>query len=144
MSDKNYLLVFGTRPEVLKLIPIIAECRRKGTNLKICNTGQHIDLIQPILKFFDIEVHYSFELMSSKPNLNELTSQIIKRLDGIFELNKFDGVIVHGDTITCLAASLASFFKGIPLIHVEAGLRSGNLLSPWPEEFNRRVTSLCS
>jgi UDP-N-acetylglucosamine 2-epimerase (non-hydrolysing) len=142
---KKYLLIFGTRPEALKLFPLIKEIRsRKTINLDVCNTGQHVDLTNELIKFFKIKVDYNFNLMFDHPTLNEITAQIITRINQLHEQNGYDGVIVHGDTITCLAASLSSFLKGVPVFHVEAGLRSNNLSSPWPEEFNRRVTTLAA
>lgn len=138
------LSIFGTRPEAIKMAPIIQTLKTHfGCKyIKVCVTGQHRAMLDPILQLFSIVPDYDLNVMRPNQSLNEITANILKKLRSV--LNEFipDIILVHGDTTTTLAASLAAFYEKIPVGHVEAGLRSDNINSPWPEELNRRVASI--
>jgi len=140
------LIVFGTRPEAIKLTPIIKglEKKKKLFNVKICITGQHDTLLYPILDFFKINPHYNLKVMKNNQNLFYLTSKILDKISKVLDIEKPDFVMVHGDTTTTFVASLSSFYKQIKLLHIEAGLRTNNIYSPYPEEFNRFFASKLS
>lgn len=142
LKNKKILIVLGTRPEAIKLAPLI-HCL-KGSNsydVSVCSTGQHVSMVKDALAIFDLGLDYSFESMNSNKNLSELLGAIIKNVNQVIEDITPTMVIVHGDTATTLGASLASYFNKIPVGHVEAGLRTNNVYSPWPEEGNRQVVS---
>lgn len=142
MRKKKILIVFGTRPEAIKMIPLIKACNEKSCfKLKVCLTGQHVQLVNPILKQFNITPDFVLKVMKNGQSLNQLISKIINRLDVVLNAFKPDLVLVHGDTSTALAAAISSFHNGIKVGHIEAGLRTDNLYSPWPEEANRRLIS---
>ena len=141
MRKKKILVVFGTRPEAIKFAPVIKELS-KFFDLKICSTGQHKELLDQVTELFEIEVDYELNIMQSSQGLNEITSKIIIKLDKVLEESEPDLVIVHGDTTTCMAAALAAFYKKIRVAHLEAGLRTNDIYSPFPEELNRQITSL--
>ena len=135
------LCIFGTRPEAIKMAPIVRALNdHELINNKVCVTSQHVDLLHPVLKLFQIKPDFDLNVMTHNQNLTDLTITILNGLNNVFESYMPDLVIVHGDTTTTLAASLSSFYHKIRLAHVEAGLRSGNLSSPWPEEMNRKLT----
>lgn len=139
------LSVFGTRPEAIKMAPIIKaleECN--GINSIVCVTGQHREMLYQVLRIFDIKPHYDLEVMSLNQTLNGLSSRIISSLDKILDDVSPDWVLVHGDTTTSMAASIAAFHRRIRIAHVEAGLRTHDLTQPWPEEMNRHVTDAIS
>ncbi len=137
----NILFVIGTRPEAIKVAPLIKRLKNDCYfNVKLCNTGQHIDLLDPILNFFELEVDYSLKVMTPNQTLSSLTALIINRLDNLFSLYKPDLIVVHGDTTTSFAAALSAFYNNIKVAHLEAGLRSFNKLAPFPEELNRSLT----
>lgn len=137
---KKIAFVFGTRPEAIKMIPIIKEIE-KHPNMEaiVINTGQHKEMIDNILEMFDINVSYNLNIMFHGQTVTSITTSILNKLDEIFNENQFDVVLVHGDTTTALAAALSTFYHQIKIGHVEAGLRSYNLLSPFPEEANRQL-----
>ena len=140
---KKILIVFGTRPEAIKMAPLIKLFgTEKLLETRVCVTGQHREMLDQVLKIFDIKPHYDLNVMKQGQDLFDLTSNILLGLKNV--LNDFspDIVLVHGDTTTSLVASLASFYNKIKIGHVEAGLRTGNLYSPWPEEANRQITGL--
>ena len=140
---KKIVVIFGTRPEAIKLAPLIKEIQKsKKMTLKICVTAQHRDMLDQILKNFKIKPDYDLNLMQKKQNLEDLTSRVMKSLKKIFLAEKPDLVIVHGDTTTTMAASLISFYLQIDVAHVEAGLRTNNIYSPWPEEVNRKIAGV--
>ena len=143
---KKILLVFGTRPEAIKMAPVVHKLKNISKfETKICVTGQHREMLDQVLDIFDISPDYDLNIMKIKQNLNNVTSAVMSGIDSILEEFSPDIVIVHGDTTTTLSAALASFNKNIKIAHVEAGLRTGNILSPWPEEANRKlVGSLAS
>ncbi len=135
------LSVFGTRPEAIKMAPLVQALRaRPGFEARICVTAQHRGMLDQVLDLFDIEPDFDLDLMRDGQSLTSITSGVLHGLDDVFGTFVPDMVLVHGDTTTTLAASLGAFYRRIPVGHVEAGLRTGNLASPWPEEMNRRLT----
>ena len=140
--NKKVLIVFGTRPEAIKLAPLISRLiKNKNFTIKICNTGQHKELLSPILDFFEIKIDYDLDLMSHNQGLHELTSKILINLNPIITSFNPDYVIVHGDTTTAFSAALSAFYQKIKILHVEAGLRTDDIYSPFPEELNRTLIS---
>ncbi|MDG1330405.1 MAG: UDP-N-acetylglucosamine 2-epimerase (non-hydrolyzing) [Flavobacteriaceae bacterium] len=140
---KKILLIFGTRPEAIKMAPLIKEFQKHPDvfETKVCVTAQHREMLDQILDFFDIKPDYDFDLMKPGQNLYSLTATIIESLKPTLEEFTPDYVFVHGDTTTTMAGSIASFYSGAKVCHVEAGLRTHNKLSPFPEEINRQITS---
>lgn len=139
------LCVFGTRPEAIKMAPVIqALAQRSYIELKVCVTGQHKEMLYQVLNIFNIKPDFDLELMSKNQSLNGLMSRIIAAIDPVLESESPDWVLVHGDTTTSTAAALAAFHRKIRIAHVEAGLRTHDLTQPWPEEMNRRVTDSIS
>ena len=132
------LFVIGTRPEAIKMAPLIKSFRSSSMiSHKICMTGQHVQILDGILNFFDIIPDYNLSVMTPNQMLPELTTKILLGLTNLFKTWQPDIILTHGDTTTCLAASLAAYYHKIPIAHVEAGLRTGDIYSPWPEEANR-------
>lgn len=140
---KKILLVFGTRPEAIKMAPLVQEFYRypKLFETKVCITAQHREMLDQVVDFFGFKVDYDLDLMKPNQNLYSLTTDIILSLKPILEQFKPDYVFVHGDTTTSMAASLASFYSESKICHVEAGLRTYDISSPFPEEMNRQLTS---
>lgn len=136
------LVVFGTRPEAIKLFPVIYALR-KGTGFEVrtCVTAQHRQMLDQVLDVVGIQPDYDLDLMKPDQNLTEMTAQIIGGVGKVIDACKPDRIMVQGDTTTAMAAALSAFYRKIPVDHVEAGLRSGDLYSPWPEELNRKVIS---
>lgn len=135
------LTVFGTRPEAIKMAPLVhALAQDEAFESRVCVTAQHREMLDQVLRLFEIVPDYDLNIMSPGQGLSEITCRILEGLKGILEDFKPDVVLVHGDTTTTLATSLAAFYQRIPVGHVEAGLRTGNLYSPWPEEANRKLT----
>lgn len=142
---KKIMLVFGTRPEAIKMCPLALELsKRPNLETIVCVTGQHREMLDSVLNTFNIIPKYDLKLMKSKQTLFDITSGILTNLKPILEAEAPDTVLVHGDTTTTFAASLACFYLGIKVGHVEAGLRTHNIHSPFPEEFNRQATSIIS
>ncbi len=138
---KKCLFIFGTRPEAIKMAPVIHEFKKENSfETKVCVTAQHREMLDQVLDFFNIDVDYDLNLMSPGQNLFGLTALIITELKAVLEDFKPDYVFVHGDTTTTMASSLAAFYNGSKVCHVEAGLRTFNKKSPFPEEMNRVVT----
>ena len=135
------LICFGTRPEAIKMAPICLELAKQQVSFKVCVTGQHREMLDQVLEFFEITPDYDLNLMKPNQSLNELSSRILKEMGAIFKKHSFDLVLVHGDTTTSMMASLAAFHSGVKVGHVEAGLRTYNKLSPFPEELNRQLTT---
>lgn len=145
MEKKKVLLVFGTRPEAIKMAPLyLAFAKEKNFITEVCVTAQHREMLDSVLRFFKIFPDHDFNLMKPNQSLNELFSNIMVNLDHLFSREDYGCVLVHGDTTTASAATLAAFHRKIPIVHVEAGLRTYNLNSPWPEEMNRQVTDKLS
>jgi len=140
---RKILLIFGTRPEAIKMAPLVKEFKKSKNffEVKVCVTAQHREMLDQVLEFFEIKADYDLNLMKPGQNLYDLTSTIIKCLKPILEDYSPDYVFVHGDTSTTMAGSIASFYSGAKVCHVEAGLRTNNKLSPFPEEINRQITS---
>ncbi|MDY0162975.1 non-hydrolyzing UDP-N-acetylglucosamine 2-epimerase [Desulfobotulus sp.] len=136
------LLVFGTRPEAIKMAPLVHVLRRKKElEIRVCVTAQHREMLDQVLEVFGIEPDQDLNLMRPGQGLVELTRSILAGMQGVLEAEKPDLVLVHGDTTTAFASSLAAFYGQIPVGHVEAGLRTGNIRSPYPEELNRQMIS---
>ena len=139
---KKVLIIFGTRPEAIKMAPLVNEFKNSSDffTTKVCVTAQHREMLDQVLDFFDIEPDYDLDLMKPGQNLYSLTATIIESLKTVLEDFKPDYVFVHGDTTTTMAGSIASFYSGAKVCHIEAGLRTNNKLCPFPEEINRQVT----
>jgi len=141
---KKVLLVFGTRPEAIKMAPLVKEFQ-KSTNdfeTKVCVTAQHREMLDQVLDLFEIVPDYDLNLMKPGQDLYDITTNVLLRMKDVLSDFKPDVVLVHGDTTTTSATSLAAFYQQINIGHVEAGLRTGDLLSPWPEEANRQITGV--
>jgi len=139
---KKILLVFGTRPEAIKMAPLVQELKRfpETFNTIVCVTGQHREMLDQVLALFQIVPDFDLNIMKSNQDLYDITSRILLGMREVLFETKPNIVLVHGDTSTSTAASLAAFYQQIPVGHVEAGLRTGNIYSPWPEEMNRLIT----
>lgn len=140
---KTVMLVFGTRPEAIKMAPLVKElqARPEQFNTLVAVTGQHRQMLDQVLRIFDITPDYDLDIMRDNQDLTDVTCRVLTGLRDIFAQVKPDVVLVHGDTTTSTASALAAFYHHIPVGHVEAGLRTHNLQSPWPEEANRQITS---
>jgi len=137
------IVVFGTRPETIKMAPVVLELRRRpGIEVIVCVSGQHRTMLDEALAAFGISPEHDLAIMRSGQTLADITADVLGRLSPLLAKLKPDRVIVHGDTTTTFAAALAAFYLGIPVGHVEAGLRTGNMRAPWPEEFNRRSVDM--
>ena len=145
-NQKKIIVVFGTRPEAIKLAPVIHELKKNQKDFlcKVCITAQHREMLDQILKIFEIKPDIDLNLMKKKQSLSDITALIIKSMQKVFIKFKPDLVIVHGDTTTSFATSLVCFYNNIKLAHVEAGLRTNNLCKPFPEEFNRQIITKLS
>lgn len=142
MEKKKVLTVFGTRPEAIKMAPLVHALNTDDRfEAKCCVTAQHREMLDQVLELFDIIPDYDLNLMKAGQTLNEVTARILLELKPVLNEFKPDVVLVHGDTATTFAASLAAYYEQIPVGHVEAGLRTGNIYSPWPEEANRKLTA---
>lgn len=136
------LTIFGTRPEAIKMAPVIAELdKNPHINSKICVTAQHREMLDQVLSLFQIKPDYDLNLMKPGQSLSSLTQRIIEKLSPIISEFSPDLILVHGDTTTTFVSSLCAFYQQVPIGHVEAGLRTGNIYSPWPEEANRKLTA---
>lgn len=143
MTKKKVLTVFGTRPEAIKMAPLVhALASDDRFEAKCCVTAQHREMLDQVLELFEIIPDYDLDLMKAGQTLNDVTAGIIQKLKPVLQEFKPDVVLVHGDTATTFAASLAAYYEQIEVGHVEAGLRTGNIYSPWPEEANRRLTGV--
>ena len=140
---KKILFVFGTRPEAIKMAPVVNAFKGDELNFEtvVAVTAQHREMLDQVLSFFEIVPDYDLDLMAPNQTLESLTSKILIGISNLLLLIKPDIVFVQGDTTTTFSASLASFYQKIPVAHIEAGLRTNNIYSPFPEEINRRMTS---
>lgn len=142
---KKIMLVFGTRPEAIKMCPLVNELKtRPGIETVVCVTGQHRQMLDQVLEAFCVTPDYDLSIMKDKQTLFDITTNILNRIKAVLETVHPDVVLVHGDTSTTFATALACFYLQIPVGHVEAGLRTYNLYSPYPEEFNRQAVSIIS
>ena len=141
-SIKTILLVFGTRPEAIKMAPLVKKLQTMPEQFRtvVCVTGQHRQMLDQVLQLFDITPDYDLNIMQPNQDLYDITSRILLGMRNVLKEVQPDIVLVHGDTTTSTAAALAAFYQQIPVGHVEAGLRTGNIYSPWPEEMNRLIT----
>jgi len=140
---KKVLLVFGTRPEAIKMAPLVKAFENESNiEVKVCVTAQHREMLDQVLELFDIKPDYDLNLMKPGQDLYDITSNVLLRLKDVLSEFKPDIMLVHGDTTTTSSASLAAFYQQIKVAHVEAGLRTGNIYSPWPEEANRQITGV--
>ena len=139
---KKIMLVFGTRPEAIKMCPLVKEFQKRSTEFKtiVCVTGQHREMLDQVLKIFDVTPDIDLNIMKQGQDLTDVTVRILNGMRDVFKECRPDAVLVHGDTTTSTATAIAAFYAQIPVGHVEAGLRTHNLSSPWPEEMNRQVT----
>lgn len=139
---KTIMLVFGTRPEAIKMCPLVKEFQKYPEEFKtiVCVTGQHREMLDQVLHIFDVEPDYDLNIMQKGQDLYDITARVLTGMRDVFKECKPDVVLVHGDTTTSTAAALAAFYQQIPVGHVEAGLRTHNIYSPWPEEMNRQIT----
>lgn len=140
---KKILSIFGTRPEAIKMAPVVLELKKypKLFESKVCVTAQHREMLDQVLSLFEIQPDYDLNVMGKSQSLTDITCKVMQGLEPIFREFKPDIVLVHGDTTTTLAASLAAYYQKIQVCHIEAGLRTGNIYSPWPEEINRTLTT---
>lgn len=139
---KKIMLVFGTRPEAIKMAPLVKEFQKNQEDFEtiVCVTGQHREMLDQVLKIFDIKPDYDLNIMKQGQDLYDVTARVLTGMRDVFKQCKPDVVLVHGDTTTSTAAALAAFYQQILVGHVEAGLRTHNIYSPWPEEMNRQIT----
>ena len=139
---KKILLVFGTRPEAIKMAPLFHEFKKfpEQFETKVCVTGQHREMLDQVLELFQILPDIDLNIMKRGQDLYDITSRVLLGMRDVLDVLKPDVVFVHGDTTTSMSAALAAFYCHIPVAHVEAGLRTGDIYSPWPEEMNRQVT----
>lgn len=139
---KSIMLVFGTRPEAIKMAPLVKEFQKYPEDFKtvVCVTGQHREMLDQVLNIFEITPDYDLNIMKQGQDLYDVTARVLTGMRDIFKKCKPDVVLVHGDTTTSTSAALAAFYQQIPVGHIEAGLRTHNIYSPWPEEMNRQIT----
>ena len=139
---KKVMLVFGTRPEAIKMCPLIKEFQKDTKNFEtiVCVTGQHREMLDQVLTIFEVKPDYDLNIMKQGQDLTDVTARVLTGLRDVFKECRPDVVLVHGDTTTSTAGALAAFYAQIPVGHVEAGLRTHNIYSPWPEEMNRQIT----
>ena len=143
---KKIMLVFGTRPEAIKMAPLVKEFQKHSSDFitQVCVTGQHREMLDQVLKLFEITPDYDLNIMKQGQDLYDVTARVLTGMRDVLKEAQPDVVLVHGDTTTSTAAALAAFYQQIPVGHVEAGLRTHNIYSPWPEEMNRQITGRIS
>lgn len=143
LTRKRVLLVFGTRPEAIKVAPLVKAFQQHTDRFEtlVCVTGQHREMLDQVLRLFEITPDYDLNIMKQGQDLYDVTARVLTGLRDVYQEAKPDVVFVHGDTTTSMAAALAAFYQQIPVAHIEAGLRTHNIYSPWPEEMNRQITS---
>jgi UDP-N-acetylglucosamine 2-epimerase (non-hydrolysing) len=139
---KKVFLVFGTRPEAIKMAPLVLELKKRPEKFEtvVCVTGQHRQMLDQVLKIFDIVPDYDLNIMKQGQDLYDVTARVLLGMRDVLKETKPDLVFVHGDTATSTASALAAYYQRIPVAHIEAGLRTNNIYSPWPEEINRQMT----
>lgn len=143
---KSIMLVFGTRPEAIKMAPLVKALQKESDRFRtlVCVTGQHREMLDQVLELFEITPDFDLNIMHKGQNLYDVTSRVLNGMGNVLRTEKPDIVLVHGDTTTSMAAALASFYEQIPVGHIEAGLRTNDIYSPWPEEINRQITGRIS
>ncbi|MBQ5573736.1 MAG: UDP-N-acetylglucosamine 2-epimerase (non-hydrolyzing), partial [Bacteroidaceae bacterium] len=143
---KSIMLVFGTRPEAIKMAPLVKALQKENNKFRtlVCVTGQHREMLDQVLQLFEITPDFDLNIMHKGQNLYDVTSKVLIGMGNVLKTEKPDIVLVHGDTTTSMAAALASFYEQIPVGHIEAGLRTNDIYSPWPEEINRQITGRIS
>lgn len=139
---KKLMFIFGTRPEFIKIYPVYKEALRQGNEVILVSTGQHKEMLDQLLDYFNVEVNYNLEIMSKSAGLVDILCNSLKGLDEVVRNNNVDMILVHGDTSATLAGSIIAYYNQIPLGHIEAGLRTYNKFAPFPEEANRQITSV--
>ncbi len=146
MSKLRPILIFGTRPEAIKMAPVVAACRARSEEVEpiVCSTGQHREMLDQVTDYFGIIPDIHLRLMRSNQTLAGLTARCVEAIDDVLDRLRPHCVVAQGDTTTVLAVALATFYRRVPFVHVEAGLRTGRLDAPWPEEFNRRIAGLAA
>lgn len=139
---KKIMLVFGTRPEAIKMAPLVKAFQEKKEEFEtiVCVTGQHREMLDQVLHLFDIKPDYDLNIMKQGQDLYDITSRVLLGMRDVFKVSHPDILFVHGDTTTSTVAALAGFYQQIPVAHIEAGLRTNDIYSPWPEEKNRQIT----
>ena len=142
-NKKRIMLVFGTRPEAIKVAPLVKAFQEQADRFEtlVCVTGQHREMLDQVLRLFGITPHYDLNIMKQGQDLYDITARVLTGLRDVYREVQPHMVLVHGDTTTSMAAALAAFYQQIPVAHIEAGLRTHNIYSPWPEEMNRQITS---
>lgn len=144
-GKKKVLIVFGTRPEAIKMCPVVNELKKRNSiDTVVCVTGQHRQMLDQVLKAFDVVPDYDLSIMKDRQSLFDVTVSILEKIKPVLEKERPEVVLVHGDTTTTFGTALACFYLQVPVGHVEAGLRTRNIYSPYPEEFNRQVVSIVS
>ena len=140
---RKILLVFGTRPEAIKMAPLVKAFQEQNQDFqtKVCVTAQHREMLDQVLNLFEITTDFDLDIMKPNQDLYDITDNILQGMKTVFKIYRPDIIFVHGDTTTTFAVSLAAFYEKIAIAHIEAGLRTGNIYSPWPEEANRKLTS---
>lgn len=143
---RKVMLVFGTRPEAIKMCPLVNELKSRPGEFEttVCVTGQHREMLEQVLRVFGVEPDHDLAIMRPGQTLFDVTCDVLLKLKSVLEDERPDVVLVHGDTTTSFAAALACFYLQIPVGHVEAGLRTRDIYSPWPEEFNRQAVDIVS
>ena len=141
---KKIMVCFGTRPEAIKMCPLVNELKTRGLKVTVCVTGQHRQMLDQVLTAFNVKPDYDLSIMKERQTLFDITISILEKIQAVLEKERPDVILVHGDTTTTLASALACYYLQIPVGHVEAGLRTYNVWSPYPEEFNRQAVSIVS
>lgn len=140
MAERTLFITFGTRPEAIKMAPVVLELQRRGAfRVVTCLTGQHREMLDQVIEEFRLPVDHDLKIMRERQSLGHITSAVLNGIDPLLEAEQPDLVLVHGDTTTTFAAALAAYYRQVPVAHVEAGLRTDNIYSPFPEEINRRL-----
>ena len=139
-SQKKIMMIFGTRPEAIKMAPLYLELKKRGRQVIVCVTAQHREMLDQVLELFEIIPEYDLNIMKQNQTLDYITSEVLIKVGKVLDKEKPDILLVHGDTTTTFSAALSAFYRRIPVGHVEAGLRTDNIYSPFPEEINRRLT----
>ncbi|MBY6063734.1 non-hydrolyzing UDP-N-acetylglucosamine 2-epimerase [Pseudidiomarina sediminum] len=141
-AQKKFLVVFGTRPEAIKMAPLVKALQQVPSwDVRVCVTAQHREMLDQVLRLFNITPDYDLNLMQPKQSLNQLAARVLTEIEPVLSEFAPDLVFVHGDTLTTLTTAMAAYFQQIPVAHIEAGLRTGNIYSPWPEEANRKLVA---